>query len=129
MQYPFKAVLVLIGLTLSAMGFVAAEAEEAAPEKQLFAVQIKVGPGWDPSIAPNEQKFFKEHSANLRALRDAGHIVMGARYSDIGLLVVSALSAEAVTALMQEDPSIAAGTFVFEVHPMLVFYPGTVASD
>ena len=103
-------------------------AEESAAEESLtwFAVQITVGPGWDQSIAPHEQAYFKEHSAHLAALRKAGHIVMGARYSDIGLLVVQAHSADDVRALMDEDPSMQAGTFKYEVHPMNVFYPGTV---
>ena len=103
-------------------------AEEAATEESLswFAVQITVGPGWDESIAPNEQAYFKEHSMHLAALRKAGHIVLGARYSDIGLLVLKARSLDEVRALMDEDPSIKAGTFQYEVHPMNVFYPGIV---
>ena len=102
----------------------------AAPEAlSLFAVEIKVGPNWDTAKAPNEQAYFAEHSANLNRLRAEGHIVMGARYSDIGLIVISAASAEDVRAMMSEDPSMAAGTFVFEVHAMNVFYPGLVQND
>ena len=91
-----------------------------------FAVQINVGPGWDDSISPYEQAYFKEHSAHLKKLRSAGHIVMGARYSDVGLLVFSAYSAEEISALMDEDPSMQAGTFSYEIFPMNVFYPGIV---
>ena len=107
-----------------------AVAQDASPdngaEEKLFAVEIKVGPGWDNTKAPNDQAFFKEHSANLKRLREAGHIVMGARYSDIGLLVISAETKEAVATMMQQDPSMAAQTFVFAVHEMNVFYPGHV---
>ena len=98
----------------------------AEPELKLFAVEITVGPNWDSSKAPNEQAFFKEHSANLTHLRDAGHIVMGARYSDKGLVIFSARSAEEVRVLMEQDPSMTAGTFVYEVHAFNVFYPGLV---
>jgi hypothetical protein len=94
----------------------------------LFAAEIKVGPNWDASKPPNEQEFFKEHSINLKRLRDAGHVVMGARYSDIGLIVFSARSAEEVRAFMSEDPSMEAGTFMYEVHVFNVFYPGMVQS-
>ena len=45
---------------------------------------FKTGPKWDSAKAPNEQAFFREHSANLAKLRAAGTIVMGARYADIG---------------------------------------------
>ena len=91
-----------------------------------FAVEINVGPGWDESISPYEQAYFKEHSAHLKELRSAGHIVMGARYSDVGLLVFSAHSVEEISALMDEDPSMQAGTFSYEIYPMNVFYPGLV---
>ena len=75
----------------------AAAGDDSAADRQLFAVEIRVGPGWDPEKAPGDQAFFGEHSAHLRELRNAGHIAMGARYSDVGLLVVSAAS---------EDPNV-----------------------
>ncbi|MDX1507630.1 MAG: YciI family protein [Woeseiaceae bacterium] len=93
--------------------------------KQLFAVQVTVGPNWDTALAPHEQAFFKEHSDNLKQLRNAGHIVLGARYSDIGLVIFSAASADDVRAFMDKDPSMDAGTFKYEVHPFNVFYPAT----
>ena len=91
-----------------------------------FAVEIHVGPGWDDSISPYEQAYFKEHSAHLKELRNAGHIVMGARYSDVGLLVFVAGSADEISVLMDKDPSIQASTFSYEIYPMNVFYPGLV---
>lgn len=99
-------------------------AVEAA--EKLFAVEIRVGSNWDGSKPANEQEFFSQHSANLKRLREAGHIVMGARYSDIGLIIFSAHSAEEVRAWMAQDPSIAAETFRYEVHALNVFYPGLV---
>jgi uncharacterized protein YciI len=69
-----------------------------------------------------------DEGANLKRLRDAGHLVMGARYSDIGLVVLAAESEESARAMIDADPSIAAGTFTYEVHPFSVFYSGTVRS-
>ncbi len=103
-------------------------ASGAEADLRLYAVEIKTGPKWDAAKAPGEQAFFREHSANLRRLRDTGHIVMGARYSDKGLLVFTAKSAAEVRALMEQDPSISAGTFTYEVHDFNVFYPGTLQS-
>ncbi len=103
-----------------------ASAPSGAPEPLLFAVEIKVGPNWDQSKAPQEQAFFREHSANLRRMREAGVLVMGARYSDKGLVVVSAAAAAEVSAQMAQDPSMAAGTFAYEIHPFNVFYPGEI---
>ena len=103
---------------------VPAWSQDIQPEPQLFAVEIKVGPNWDPSKSPQEQAFFREHSANLRRMRESGVLVMGARYSDKGLVVVAVPSAAEVKAQMEQDPSFAAGTFVYEVHPFNVFYSG-----
>lgn len=101
-------------------------ASSPAAESRLFAVEVKTGPNWDPAKPPNEQLRFGEHSAHLKKLRDSGVIVVGARYADKGLLVFSAASAAEVKALMEQDPSMAAGTFRYEVHDFNVFYPGTL---
>jgi uncharacterized protein YciI len=101
-----------------------ANAPSTTIDLPLFAIEIKTGPKWDPAKPPQDQAFFKEHSANLRRLRDAGALVMGARYSDKGLIVLAAASAAEVQTQMAQDPSIAAGTFVYEVHPFNVFYGG-----
>ena len=92
----------------------------------LFAVEVRTGPAWDSSRPPNEQAFFKEHSAGLKRLREAGRIVAGVRYSDVGLLFFSAVSLEEVRALMDQDPSMQAGTFRYEIHRVNVFYPGAL---
>lgn len=99
----------------------ATESTEAKP--QLFAVEIKTGPSWDASKAAHEQANFKEHSENLQRLRGEGKIVMGARYSDIGLIIISALTADEVVAMMEQDASMQSGTFVFAVHAFNMFYP------
>ncbi len=123
-------------LVLATLGLAALQVAEAQPasstaatsEPLLFAVEIRVGPKWDQAKSPQEQAFFKEHSANLRRMREAGVLVMGARYADKGLIVVAATSAADARAQMEQDPSIAAGTFIFEVHPFNVFYAGELKS-
>lgn len=104
----------------------AGSAAAPAAEPRHFAVEITTGPGWDLAKAPGEQRLFREHSLHLKKLRDAGHIVLGARYSDKGLLVFAAQTAAEVKALMDQDPSMAAGTFKFEVYDFNVFYSGTL---
>lgn len=100
-----------------------APAEPALPH---FAVEIRTGPGWDTRRPPQEQALFREHSAHLRRLREEGHVMLGARYADKGLLVVAAADTAAVRALFDADPSMKAGTFVYELHPLSVFYGGCV---
>ncbi len=106
-----------------ALGQAASEPSTAA-ELPLFAIEIRVGPKWDASKPPQDQAYFREHSTHLRRLRESGSLVMGARYSDKGLVVVAAGNLAEARALMDQDPSIAAGTFAFDVHPFNVFYPG-----
>lgn len=111
-------------LTCSASHAQIASSPASPPERLLFAVEIKVGPKWDSSKPPQDQAYFREHSAHLRRLRDSAHLLVGARYSDKGLIVITATDVASVKALLDADPSFAAGTFVYEVHPMNVFYPG-----
>ena len=123
MQSSFRiaaALLAAFAVSLPALAGETAGSERAPP---LFAVEIRTGPNWDSTKPPAEQAFFRDHSAHLKRLRDEGHILMGARYSDVGLLVFSASSADAVDALMRADPSIIAGTFRYAVHSMNAFYP------
>jgi uncharacterized protein YciI len=129
------AARLLMAVALGALALLAsvparAQADAGAPAEtttdSLFAIEITVGPGWDSSKPPNAQAFFAEHSANLRRLRESGQLILGARYSDKGLIVVRAGSPDEVHAMMAQDPSIEAGTFRYEVHPFAVFYPGSV---
>jgi uncharacterized protein YciI len=89
----------------------------------LFAVEIRIGPGWDAAKQAQEQAYFAEHSASLRRLREAGNLVLGARYADVGLLVLSAESIETARALLDVDPAIVHGTFRYDVHRFNAFYP------
>jgi hypothetical protein len=92
----------------------------------LFVVEIQVGRSWDQSKPASAQLRFKEHSANLKRLRDAGQLVMGARYSDKGLLVLAAASEAAARQELDADPSFKAATFQYQIYPLNVFYPGMV---
>jgi hypothetical protein len=105
-----------------------AQAPAPVPPAPLYAALFKTGATWDAARAPNEQPFFREHSANLAKLRAAGTIVMGARYADVGLVVVTAATEAEARRLFDGDPSIAAGTFTLDVQRLSVFYPGYVGT-
>jgi uncharacterized protein YciI len=98
----------------------------AAESRPLFAAEIRTGPAWDAARPAQEQAHFREHSAHLRRLRDEGHLLVGARYADKGLLLVAAAGAAEAHALFDADPSIRAGVLRFELHPLAVFYGGCV---
>lgn len=107
----------------------APSAAAATPALRWFAVELRTGPGWDATRPAQEQPGFREHSAHLRSLRQQGHIAMGARYGEVGLLVVKAVSAEAARALFEPDPMVQQQRFAVAVHEMGVFYPGWVGPE
>ena len=101
----------------------------ASPPARLFAVVVRTGPAWDPAKPPGEQRLFKEHSQNIGRLKAEGRLAVGGRFSDMGLLLVKASSREDAQALMDQDPSLAAGTFKIEIHPWSTFAAGCVESS
>lgn len=91
----------------------------------LFAVQFTTGPQWDSAKAPNEQAHFAEHSANLSRLRKDGVLVIGARYGEVGLVVLRLPDEDAVKAQLARDPSIEAGTFAARIDRFVPFMHGS----
>jgi uncharacterized protein YciI len=116
-----------IVLTALAGGF--AYGQDATPSpspaaQKVFAVVFRTGPAWDAAKPPAEQKFFKDHSQNIGRLKADGNLVLGGRFSDMGLVLVKASSLEDARALVDRDPSVAAGVFKADVHPWSTFHAG-----
>ena len=89
----------------------------------MFVVHLETGPNWDDSLAPTDQPSFREHSVNLNRLREAGVIVFGARYEAVGMIFVRADSLEAATRIIEADPGIRSGIFIYRIAALSVFYP------
>jgi len=119
------AAIVVGALALSPPAFGQADPARTAPDK-LYLVVFSLGPAWYKGKAPPEQTAFREHGANLKRLRDAKRIAMGARYADKGMIVLRAPSEAAARAEVEADPGVKAGIFTFEVDELRVFYPGVV---
>jgi uncharacterized protein YciI len=98
-----------------------------APALRLFAVEIRTGPQWVSALPPGQQPLMREHSANLRKLREEGRIRVGARYGEVGLIVIEAATIDEARAWMDADPAMRAGVFRYEIHPLGVIFPGTLA--
>lgn len=97
-------------------------AEEQVP-KSLFIVHFKTGPSWNNSLLPQQQIKFQEHAKNLKLLREQQLIQFGARYSDLGVIIIRGDSLEQVRSLMAIDPGVEAGIFIATVEALNVFYP------
>lgn len=93
---------------------------------QLFIVHFSLGPVWDHTMQPHEQQYYKEHSANLKRLREEGMLVIGARYADKGMLLLKAENEEAARSEIAKDPAVKNGIFTAEIHLFSPFYYGCI---
>jgi uncharacterized protein YciI len=99
----------------------------AAPSTQtasLFAVRFQPGAAWDKSKPPAGQAGFASHSANLQRLRREGRVVLGGRFGDLGLIVLSASDAAAARELFATDETIAARVFTIQIDPWSTIFDG-----
>jgi uncharacterized protein YciI len=117
---------VMVTLALAAFGATAgaSDQEQQAPDRKTFAVVFRTGPAWDSSKPPPRQKHFQAHSANIAALKTEGRLLLGGRFSDLGLILVRAADEAEARALVTRDPAVAEGTFTAEVHEWRTFAAG-----
>ena len=122
-----RPLISLLALCAVALPATAQSAQPPAAES-LFAIHFTTGAAWDAAKPPPEQKFFKEHSANLQRLRREGRLLIGARYADKGLIVVRAADETAVRRLLAGDPSLEAGVFSAQIDRFQPFMHGSTHS-
>ncbi|NAY91859.1 hypothetical protein GTQ34_08015 [Muricauda sp. JGD-17] len=115
-----KKIILLLILPLMA------QAQKSEVEIPHFVALYTLGASWNMEVEPMEQQFFKEHSAFLAQLRKDSTIVVGARYSDTGMIVFKASDLKAAETLLHEDVAIQNELFNVEVHPFDVFYKGCI---
>lgn len=108
------------------MASVPSQAQNAPASDSLFIVTYTTGPTWDASKPPGEQVHFKEHSANLGAMRKEGLIKFGARYADKGMIVVAAKSFAAAKERILADPGVVSGLFKATIDRLQPFYSGCI---
>ncbi len=119
-----KALLTLaIVLTLAATAF----SQTTPPPPRLYAVRLTKGPAWDGAKSPNDQAGMREHSANIARMRREGHVVLGARFGELGLIVLRLPDEAAVQAQLAPDPAIASGVFKSQVDVFMPFAHGNTA--
>ncbi len=98
-----------------------------APPPRLYAVRLSTGPAWDATKSPNDQGGMKEHSANIARMRREGTLVLGARFGELGLLVLRVPDEAAVRAQLAPDPTVASGVFKVQIDVFSPFAHGTTA--
>lgn len=115
---PTKLFIILFLIFTSAISY-----SKETKDSALFIVHFEIGPNWNQSLAPQQQSKFKEHSANLNSLRSSGQIMFGARYADLGVIILKASSLGSAKELLEADPGVQSGIFNFRVEALMVFYP------
>ena len=118
--------MLIAALISSLLPFVQAP-PPVTPPPRLYAVRLSTGPAWDPAKSPNDQAGMKDHSANIARLRREGALVLGARFGELGLLVLRLPDEAAVRAQLAPDPAIAAGVFKVQIDVFSPFAHGTTA--
>ncbi len=86
-------------------------------------VLISQGPNWD---SPDRNAIVWEHGRRNFGLRRQGDLAIVCPVGDdtpLSGLYIFSTDAETATAIMEGDPGVRSGVFVFEVHP-IVGFPG-----
>ena len=117
------------GLMILLFSLLSAVAIAETQEHQLFIVHFSTGSAWNEALPPGEQTGFSEHSANLRRLRKEGVILFGARYGELGMIIIREQSIDKARAILEADPGIRAGIFEFKLEPASVFYKWRDSQD
>ncbi len=97
-----------------------------ADTMKYFMVLYTVGEAWDTTKQYYEQKYFDDHSKFLGKLRKEKWAVIGARYSDTGMVIIKASDEKTAYLIMEGDVSVRNKLFKFELYEMDVFYEGCI---
>lgn len=100
--------------------------QDAPKGKQYFIALFSRGPQWDEGKLAHEQPGFKEHSENLRRLRAEKKIAIGARYGDMGMVIIEANDESDARSFFAPDSMVHKKTFTLELHPFRPFYKGSI---
>ena len=108
---------------LVTLSSITAFAQDALPDS-VYAVTYLTGKAWDMAKAPQDQPYFKEHSAHLSKLRKEGIIQVGMRFAEKGLIIIKSSSLSKARELINQDLAVIHQLFQVDVQKLNVFYEG-----
>lgn len=117
-----KYLLIGICLSIALNGY----SQNTKKEKSYFVVLYTIGETWDTTRQYHEQKYFEDHSNYLSSLRKNKEIVMGARYSDTGMIIIEAKDEIEAKAIVNKDEAVKNKLFKAEVFLFEPFYSGCI---
>ncbi len=90
----------------------------------VYMVFLRKAPGWTPGETPEHKALQEAHLANIRALWQAGKLVIAGPMGDDGdlrgIFVFDVPTLDEAKALVASDPAVKAGRLVAEIHPWWV---------
>jgi uncharacterized protein YciI len=117
-----SALLVLIAVVVTAP--LAAGAETKADMGTVFLVLLEKGPAWSAAETPESKAIQEAHMANIRAMWQAGKLILAGPMGDDGdlrgIFLLQAAGLEEARSLAASDPAVKAGRLRAEVHPWWV---------
>ena len=125
--------LVIIGLVAGAGSARAPLQAPQAPAAQLpddmaiyYAVFLRRGPAWTAAATPETTALSRAHRENIERLTKEGLMVVAGPFLDqtgdralAGLFVLRVGSPQDAKAVVEGDPAVKAGRFVYEIVPWL----------
>lgn len=101
-------------------------ASHRAEPARYFIITYTTGPAWNKEKEPQDQPYFKEHSAFLKELKSAKKSHIGARYADKGIVIFSAKDEAEAKQILSGDASVTNGTFHAQLDELYLFQTGCV---
>lgn len=92
----------------------------------MYIVHYTTGPSWSEGKPFGEQEHAREHSANLQRLRQDGSILVGARYGETGMVILTAASEDRARTEIDQDPAVRSGIFKYTLSELRPFFGGCV---
>jgi uncharacterized protein YciI len=113
-----------LSLVLSLNSFSAVFQQQAEPQHKLVQFHmaiLKKGPKWAPTHTKETEQMHQAHLARAQSLLESGKAIVAGPLTDDGeirgLYVFRAPSAEEAKAWAKDDPAVASGRLVAEMHP------------
>ena len=112
----------------------------APPETAMteyYIAFLRRGPAWTSAVTPETTRVSQGHMANIERLRAEGKLVVAGPLDDAnggpnrlaGLFVFRTASAEETKQLVDTDPAVVAGRFVYEIMPWYAPTSLTIGAD
>jgi uncharacterized protein YciI len=101
-----------------------AEAKRVTEMVEYYFVFLRRGPAWTAEATPESRMLSAAHMANIERLIQSGEMVVAGPFSNqsgeealAGMFILRTASIEEARGIVNSDPAVVAGRFVYEIVP------------